>query len=245
MPKKAEGGEHPRFHGRRRGKTLRRGPRELIETLLPRLAVAAPEPGAVLDPRTLFAAPVRAVWLEIGFGGGEHAAAQAQAHPDVGLLACEVFVNGIASLLGHIDRAGIESIRIWPEDVRRLFPALPDAAFERIFVLFPDPWPKTRHADRRFIGPENLDTLARLLADGGELRVASDDEIYVQWAVKHLTAHPAFQWSVETLDDARIRPPEWPPTRYETKALRQGRHPAYLSFRRVPRGAASAEIHPG
>ncbi|MEO0034369.1 MAG: tRNA ((7)-)-methyltransferase, partial [Pseudomonadota bacterium] len=163
----------PRFFGRRSGKPLRRTALGLIESLLPRLAIAIPTPGQRLDPVSLFPAPVRAVWLEVGFGGGEHLADLAAQHPDIGMIGCEVFRNGIASLLGHVERRGLANVRLFPEDVRLLLPALPDASLERAFVLFPDPWPKARHAERRFVNPDNLDQLARLLSDGGEVRVAS------------------------------------------------------------------------
>ncbi|MBF0562853.1 MAG: tRNA (guanosine(46)-N7)-methyltransferase TrmB, partial [Alphaproteobacteria bacterium] len=150
----------PRSFGRRKGKKLRPGRSALLETLLPRLAIPRPAAGVGLDPWALFPEPLRAIWLEVGFGGGEHLAAQAGAHPDVGLIGCEVFVNGIASLLRHLDVDGLENVRVFPDDARLLLPALPERSLERIFVLFPDPWPKKRHAHRRFIGPATLDLLA-------------------------------------------------------------------------------------
>jgi len=188
----------------------------------------------VLDPRALFARPVGAVWLEVGFGGGEHLAAQAAARPDVGLIGCEVFVNGVASLLRHLDSTGVDNVRVFADDARLLFPALPEACLDKLFVLFPDPWPKTRHAERRFIGPGNLDTLARLLADGGELRVASDDAGYIAWAARHLGGHPAFAGPDDGAHPIR-RPADWPPTRYEGKAVDRGKTCTFLSFRRRPR----------
>lgn len=221
----------PVFYGRRRGKRLRQRGQDLLDTLLPRLAVARPEPGEHLDPRSLFDTPLRAVWLEIGFGGGEHLAAQAGTHPDVGILGCEVFVNGVVSLLNHVDLRALRTVRVFADDVRHLFPALPDGCFERVFVLFPDPWPKKRHADRRFIGPDNLPILARLLIDGGELRVASDDPTYIDWALTHLRASPDFDLTVS----AGHRPDGWPPTRYEAKAIKAGRECVYMTARRRPR----------
>lgn len=203
---------------------------------MPRLSLAEPKPGEAIDPRSLFPRPVRAVWLEVGFGGGEHLAAQARANPDVGLIGCEVFLNGVASLVQHVARDQSDNVRIFAEDARRLFPALPDGCFERIFVLFPDPWPKKRHVDRRFIGPGNLPELSRLLADGGELRVASDVPVYIGWALEHLTAHPDFQWTAQKVEDCRSRPEDWAPTRYEGKALAQGKTCTYLRFIRKTRG---------
>jgi tRNA (guanine-N7-)-methyltransferase len=222
--------ERPRFFGRRQGKALRRNALGLIEGLLPRLTVAVPEPGTSLDPAILFPGAVSSVWLEVGFGGGEHVADQAEAHPDVGLIGCEVFRNGIASLLGHVQARGLGNVRIFPEDVRLLLPALPDGSLGRVFVLFPDPWPKTRHAYRRFIAPETLDVLARVLEDDGELRVASDDPIYVAWAARHLDAHPAFEKVLATADRAQV-PADWPATRYEQKCI-TGRAPVFFLYRR-------------
>lgn len=226
-------GTRPRFFGRRRGKTLRRNALGLIDGLLPRLAIAVPGAADRLDPRLLFSDPVDAVWLEVGFGGGEHLADLAQAHPRVGLIGAEVFRNGVASLLAHIQGRGLDNIRIFPEDIRLLFPALPDGALGRVFVLFPDPWPKTKHAERRFIGPDTLDALARLLADGGQLRVASDDPVYVDWAARHLDAHPLFEKVLATTERGLV-PADWPPTRYEQKCL-AGKSPTFFLYRRRPR----------
>jgi tRNA (guanine-N7-)-methyltransferase len=230
-----------RLYGRRKGRKLRAGQRERVERLLPRLTIPTPAPGAILDPASLFAPPVRAVWLEIGFGGGEHLAAQAAAHRDIGVIGCEVFETGIATLLRALETAALDNVRIWPEDARRLLAVLPEASLDRIFLLFPDPWPKRRHARRRFVSRENLDRLAFLLADGGELRIASDDPGYVAWTLMHLRRHPAFVWTARLASDWRARPAgaadEWPETRYEAKALAAGRRPAYLRFRRRPRRA--------
>jgi tRNA (guanine-N7-)-methyltransferase len=221
--------EGPRFFGRRRGKSLRVAGRTLVETLLPKLAIDEPSPGESLDPRSLFAVPPKALWLEVGFGGGEHLAWQASSHPDIGLIGGEVFLNGIASLLGHIDRQAIANVRIFAEDVRRLFPALPDACLDRVFVLFPDPWPKKRHAERRFIGPENLVQLSRLMADGAELRIATDDETYKAWAESQMAAHPDFE---NVTEDRLVKSEDWPATRYEAKARAQGRQPIFLRYLR-------------
>jgi len=224
-----------RFYGRRKGKPLKAGRRSLLDTLLPKLAIPAPASGSTLDPTTLFPARPRAVWLEIGFGGGEHLAAQAGAHSDVGFIGSEVFLNGVAGLLKHVDAGGLNNVRIFHQDVRHLLPTLPDASLERIFLLFPDPWPKARHAKRRFVSPTMLDELGRLLVDGGELRVASDHPIYVRWALMHGAAHPLFQWTAQDPDDWRVRPADGFPTRYEEKAVAAGRPPAFLRFVRRQR----------
>ncbi|MBF0306524.1 MAG: tRNA (guanosine(46)-N7)-methyltransferase TrmB [Alphaproteobacteria bacterium] len=224
--------QDPRFHGRRRGKKLRNRAQGLINDLLPRLAIPEPGPDDRLDPFALFPNRPRAVWLEVGFGGGEHLAAQAAAHPDIGVIGCEVFLNGIARLLVHVDELALENVRLFPEDARRLLPALPEASLEKAFVMFPDPWPKTRHSARRFIHPETLDVLARLLIDSGELRVASDDPTYIDWMLTVLAAHPLFDGGVIS---AGPRPEGWPGTRYEAKAHREGRPPTWTSWRRVGR----------
>lgn len=220
----------PRFYGRRRGKALRRTALGLIDGLLPRLEIAVPGQGRVLDPADLFPHPVSEIWLEVGFGGGEHLAELAKARPDVGLIGCEVFRNGVASLLTHLNAGAIETVRIFAEDARLLLPALPDASLDRAFVLFPDPWPKKRHIERRFICRDNLDALARVLNEGGELRVASDDPVYVDWATRQLADHAAFEPVLVTRDRSRL-PADWPPTRYEQKCL-AGRAPTFFLYRR-------------
>ncbi|MFN3077549.1 MAG: tRNA (guanine(46)-N(7))-methyltransferase TrmB [Alphaproteobacteria bacterium] len=224
-----------RSFGRRRGRKLRPGRSALLEGLLPRLAIPQPAEGERLDPWRLFPSPPRALWLEVGFGGGEHLAAQAAANPDVGLIGCEIFLDGIASLLRHVEAGGLGNVRLFPEDARRLLPALPDACLERVFVLFPDPWPKKRHAERRFLSPSTLGGLGRLLRDGGELRVATDDVTYVRWVLRHAPRHPAFRWLVSGPGDWRNPPPGAAPTRYETKAIAAGRSPFYFRFQRRPR----------
>jgi tRNA (guanine-N7-)-methyltransferase len=215
-----------RFYGRRKGRPLRKGQQQLIDTLLPRIGIMLPAAGGI-DPRALFARP-RAVWLEIGFGGGEHLAQQARSNPDVGIIGCEVFLNGIATLLAQAGDLG--NVRVYPEDARDLLDALPDACLDRVFLLFPDPWPKRRHAARRFIQPANLDALARLMKPGAEFRFASDDPTYIAWGLAHLVRHPAFQWTAERPQDWRARTADWPQTRYESKALREGREPAFFRF---------------
>lgn len=238
---RAEAGAAARLplHGRRHGRRLRPGRQRLMEELLPRLTVAAPAPGIRLDPAALFGKPPAALWLEIGFGGGEHLAAQALRHPEIGIIGSEVFVNGVAAFLSRAARDGIGNVRLWPEDARLLLDALPDGCLDRVFLLFPDPWPKRRHADRRFIGPENLARLARVLKPGGELRVASDDPGYAAWTLMHLRRSPDFRWCAARAQDWRDPPADWAPTRYEAKAIAAGRRPVYLRFLR--RSAAAPE----
>ncbi len=203
-----------------------------METLLPRLRITL-DPDGPLDPQALFPGAVEAVWLEIGYGGGEHLAAQAEAHRSVGFIGCEFFTNGIAKLLSRIEERELDNVRLYDGDAHAVLKALAPAAIDRAFLLFPDPWPKTRHHKRRFVQTAMLDDLARVMKSGGLFRVATDIPDYVRWTLIHLTDHPHFRWCDETPADWRHRKPDWPPTRYEQKALREGRVPTYLSFERL------------
>lgn len=226
--------EKHRFFGRRQGRKLRAGRLALMEELLPKLRVPL-EAGRPLDPWALFAPrPVR-LWLEIGFGAGEHTAWQAANHPDVGIIASEVFVNGVASLLRHVAERQLANIRIHPEDARPLLAALPEACLDRVFLLHPDPWPKARHAERRFVSQANLDQLARVMAAGAELRIATDHPIYKVWALEQMARRSDFAWLARRAADWRVRPPDWPETRYEAKAKGEGRSSLYLRYHRRPR----------
>lgn len=217
------------FYGRRKGRPLRAGRKQLVETLLPQLAL--PMDQTSIDPASLFSKNPREIWLEVGFGNGEHLAWQAAHNPDIGLIGCEPFINGVSVLLSHIEEQSLENVRVHADDARPLLDKLPDGCLDRVFVLFPDPWPKRRHAARRFIGPENLTRLARLMPSGGILRVASDHPGYVAWALQHLLPHPDFEWQAERATDWQHRPDDWPPTRYEQKAL--AGVPVYLTFQRI------------
>ncbi len=225
------------FYVRRAGRPLRTGARALLRDLLPKLAVELPPPGVLLDPAALFAAPECPLWLEIGFGAGEHLAWQAARHGEVGLIGAEVFVQGVARLLSRINQAGLTNVRIYRGDAQDLLAALPPSALSRVFILFPDPWPKKRHHKRRIVRRDILDRLAETMCDGAELRLATDDMDYAAWMLERLGAHPAFEWLARGPGDWRARPEDWPPTRYEAKALEQGRQPVYLAFRRRLRGA--------
>ncbi len=231
---------HPElnFYGRRKGHPLRQQAQTLVDQLLPQIAVSLPTAGQTIDPTQLFGrtAPL---WIEIGFGRGEHCAAQAAANPNVNIIGCEPFLNGVAGLLLDIDARSdtraVTNVRILMDDARSLLPALPEASVDRLFLLFPDPWPKKRHHKRRFISDENLDAIARLLVDGGEFRFATDHMDYCRWGLEHIMRHPAFEWTAEQASDWRQQPADWVQTRYETKALARGERCAYLSFRRRPR----------
>ena len=234
---------HPRRHlvyGRRRGPKLRPHSRALLDELLPSVAYPVPRAGRIADPLAPFGRrPRRALWLEIGFGAGEHLVAQAAAHADVAMIGCEPYLNGVARLLSAIEAHALDNIRIHADDARALVDALPDACLGRVFMLFPDPWPKTRHHKRRLIAEPFLAQLARTMRDGAELRLATDQRPYCRWMLARLIGHPAFAWCARGPDDWRLRPAGWPETRYERKALAAGRSCVYLAFRRRRRPPAA------
>ncbi|MDA1088802.1 MAG: tRNA (guanine(46)-N(7))-methyltransferase TrmB [Proteobacteria bacterium] len=230
--------EGPQFYGRRHGHKLRPNRQALINDLLPRLRVSLPAGGQPLDLAATFAAPVSDLWLEVGFGGGEHLAAQAAVHPDIGFIGCEPFVNGVANLLSLIECGGLTNVRIFDDDVRKLFPVLADACFGRIVALFTDPWPKKKHHRRRFISDDTVAQLVRLLKDNGEIRLASDHMGYVDWMLDHLTARDELTWRARSKHDWSAPPSDWVETRYERKARAKGNHPAYLCLSRRPRPPA-------
>lgn len=230
--------ERPRrnFYGRLKGKSLKKSQKTYLDEDL-----AALSPGAVdwksnpdrhpLDLGTLFGG--RPVWLEIGFGGGEHLVHQAANNPDVGIIGAEPYINGVAMLLGKIRRAGVDNLAVHPGDARDLMDVLPDASVARAFLLYPDPWPKTRHHRRRFVTPEHLLPLARVMQSGAMLRVATDIPDYVRQTLEEVPG-AGFEWLAERPTDWRMPWDDWISTRYEQKALREGRAPHYLTFRRLP-----------
>ncbi len=218
-------------YGRRHGHKLRGRQQLLMREALPRLRIECKREQN-LDPRSLFDFSPQETWLEIGFGGGEHLAAQARAHPQTGFIGCEPFINGVAKLIAAIDDECLNNIRIYDDDARDMLESLADGSISRVFLLFPDPWHKKRHNKRRFVSPENLDQLARIMRPGAILRIASDIPDYIRWTMRHIRAHPDFNWLANSPDDWRIRPDDWPSTRYEAKAIREGRTPCYLSFTR-------------
>jgi tRNA (guanine-N7-)-methyltransferase len=221
-----------RSYGRRKGKALSARKERLIAELLPRLRLNLKEP----PPRKLhglFPAPVREIWLEIGFGSGEHLLWQVAQHPDVGFIGCEPFVNGMGTLLGAVEDGGIKTIRVHDGDARDVLAWLPTGSVSRIFILFPDPWPKKRQQKRRLISEETLSALARVLRPGGELRFASDDGDYAARTLFLIKQSGAFFWRAERASDWKTRSSDWPETRYERKALAEGRSCVYLSFQRL------------
>lgn len=230
-----------RFYGRRRGRRLRPNRQKLLDALLPGVAIDLPADGASLDLAKVFGRPPARVWLEIGFGGGEHLAALAALRPDVAWLGCEPYLDGVAKLLSHIAATEPANIRVLPDDARPLIRRLPDACLDRVFVLFPDPWPKARHAERRIISAETLAALARVMRDGAELRLATDHPDYLVWMLHCLRADGHFDWLARRPADWRSRPGDWPETRYERKALAQGIRCTYLRFCRRARRPADRD----
>jgi tRNA (guanine-N7-)-methyltransferase len=226
------------IYGRRQGHRLRPERRRLLAELLPKLQLELPASGR-LDPAALFPDRRQRLWLEIGFGAGEHLAAQAAAHPEVGLIGCEPYIAGVARLLAAAEGARLDNLRLVVDDARLLLHALPDACLERIFVLFPDPWPKTRHHKRRIVNPATAVEFARLLAPGGELRLATDDMGYARAMLLTLAARPELAWLAERPAEWRQRPADWPATRYEQKAAAAGRAAVYLRYRRQAPGPQS------
>jgi len=234
MDKHTSGAPWRNFYGRLRGKTLRPNQKthlnEDLAALSPGLVSWEDNPQRrLIDLQKRFAG--RPVWLEIGFGGGEHLVHQAARNPDVGIIGCEIYLNGVAMLLGKIRAAGVENLAVFPGDVRDLFDVLPAASITKTFLNYPDPWPKKRHHRRRFVTREHLEPLAGVMAQGAELRVATDIADYVRQTLLEVPKS-GFEWLAETPVDWREAWPDWCSTRYEKKALRQGRVPHYLTFRR-------------
>lgn len=219
-----------RIYGRRQSHRIRPARKQLLEERLPELHVHIPEDGSSIKLEHLFGPACQRRWLEIGFGGGEHLAEQAAAFPDVGLIGCEPYVNGVARLLSLIE--DIDNVRVVIDDARLLLKALPAVSLDRIFVLFPDPWPKVRHQKRRIVNPETVADMARLLKPGGELRLATDIMSYARPMLFSTLAEGHFEWLAERPADWGERPDDWPGTRYEEKARKAGRNPVFLKFRK-------------
>ena len=226
--------ERRNFYGRVHGKTLRASQkdylaRDLERLRLPAVAVHENPSRRLLDPAAIFGGQ-RPLWVEVGFGGGEHLVHMAALYPDVGIVGCEPFVNGVAMLLGKIRAAGVTNLAIHPGDARDLFDVLPEGAVARVFLNYPDPWPKARHHRRRFVTPGYLALLARVMAPGAEFRVATDIADYVRQTLEEV---PKAGFDLISQTGAGQAWDDWISTRYEKKALREGRPPHYLTFRRV------------
>jgi tRNA (guanine-N7-)-methyltransferase len=236
-PRAAIAAESLRFYGRRQGRALRPGRLAVFRDHIDALAIRLPEGQMTrLDPRLLFNPPRQRVWLEVGFGGGEHLLGQAARHPEIGFIGCEPFIPGVATLVARAVSGGLTArLRIFANDARLLLPHFADASIERTFILFPDPWPKRRHHRRRVVDAAMVDRLAHLLSDDGELLVATDHAEYAADILAFLTAHPAFLPSGGGSSHRCEPPPDWVATRYEGKARRAGREVQYLRFFRRAR----------
>ena len=222
-----------RSFGRRRGRKLSPRQERLLENTGQRVRL---DPGEALpdDLRTLFPLPVTDVWLEIGFGGGEHLLWQADHNPAVGLIGAEPFVDGVVKVVTAVEEQGLGNIRVFSDDVRQLLRRMPERALGRVFILFPDPWPKKRHRKRRLVNAALLQELQRVMRPGAELRLATDIGDYARTMLEALMKNEALEWLAREPEDWRRRPPDWPETRYEQKAVREGRRSTYLRFLRRP-----------
>ena len=218
-------GQQPRseYYGRRSSRRLTGARIDLLKTVLAKYEVVSPLPA--LD---------RPLWLEIGFGSGEHLLAQAREHPEVSFIGCEPFLNGVAALVRVLEADRITNVGIYPDDARLLLGTLPDASVDRVYVLFADPWPKSRHNRRRMIGLGTLDVLDRVMTETGELYLATDHVDLAEWYRQGITEHPAFTLQPACAEGAQVRP-DWPATRYEAKALAAGRQPWYFRVTRRDR----------
>ena len=220
------------FFGRRKGKALRPKQREALNNALPVLLLDVTKPASA-NLSTLFPVPVEAVNVEIGFGGGEHLLHEARSWPTRGFIGIEPFENGLAKAVVAIAGEGIQNVRLFNRDATILLDWLPTGSIARIDLLYPDPWPKTRHWKRRFVNMENLARIARCLRPNGFFRFASDVEPYVKWTLREVARSELLSWTAASLDECRQPWPGWPGTRYEAKALAEGRRPAYLAFRKT------------
>lgn len=219
--------------GRRLGRPLRAGQRQTIADVLPNVQLQLPQVGPLPNPCGLFDQTVSQVWLEIGFGKGEHLAWQLTHNPDVGIIGCEPFMTGVAGLLRSLTPDQLGRLKLYPGDGLDVLETLPDASLNRVFLLFPDPWPKARHWKRRFVQPERLDQVARVLRAGGLFWLATDHPGYRRWMLAHLQNRQDFRWLADKPGDWQ-RPEGMPPTRYEEKARRQGRSSTWLRYERLP-----------
>lgn len=232
QPPLTRAGEPRAFFGRREGKTLGARQRARLETLLPQLQIALRDPGP-LDPADLFPFAPENLILEIGYGGGEHLARQCVANPRTGFIGAEVFSGGIGKMLEKIDTQSISNIRLFSDDALNLLQNLPDASLDGVYLLYPDPWPKSRHHKRRFVSALTLTELARVIRPEGYFRFATDIEDYANWTLAHILRQPGFVWRPGTPGSWREPFPGWRPTRYEQKARKQGRETSfYFDFRR-------------
>jgi len=227
-----------RVYGRKLAKPLKKTSEARLEKYIPHYSISL-ENDQPVDMGRLFDHEPKEYWLEIGFGKGEHLIAQAKANPDIGFMGCEPFINGVSGLVDHMEREKVHNIRFFNNDARLLMDALGDKTISRAFILFPDPWPKKRHHKRRIVSQGNIKVLSKLLKDNAELRIGTDHHDYCRWILARLMENPDFSWKSDHPDDWHKRPDDWPATRYEKKALKEGRKSSYMTFIRSPREATS------
>ena len=227
---KTRSGEPRAFFGRRSGKKLHGGQQAIFDASLPQLEIVLDGP---LDPRSLFP-DAKELVVEIGYGGGEHLALEAELHPDTGYIGCEVFTGGIGKMVQTIAAKGLGNIRLFTDDALKLLMAMPDGSLDAVFLLYPDPWPKTRHHKRRFVSPTTLAELARVIRPGGHFYFATDIEDYANWTLAHIVRAPAFRFETQAPGDWHQPYANWQATRYEQKARREGRMISfYFTFTRL------------
>lgn len=214
------------FFGRRKFRPIRDGRADALEQVIEQFSLP-PQ----INLKNMFGD--RDIWFEIGFGAGEHLAAQAMRHPDIGFIGCEPFLNGVSSLAKNLLENNTQNVRLWLDDALPLLRQLPDASLSRLFLLFPDPWPKTRHNKRRFIQPHTVTELARVIKPGGKLILATDDRPLAEWMLLHVVQNNCFQWDNMRDGDWSTLPDDWIETRYQQKAAQQGRQAHLLSFGRI------------
>lgn len=235
----------PKFFGRRKGRVVRKAKQFLLDNMLPQLRISQ---AGDFEKEKLFGGDVREVCLEIGFGDGQHLFGQAQKHPENGYVGVEVFQNGVANLLTLISgiKEGdnlpervcaadfpVNNIRVFDDDVRLLFAQIPDAFFDKVYLLFPDPWPKKKHAGRRFVNPGNLEQVRRILKPGGLFRIATDHPVYKRHVLRTMHEAEGFVWTARRGDDWKHEPQDWVRTKYQQKALKEGRRPVFFDYRKV------------
>ncbi|MDM8009386.1 MAG: tRNA (guanine(46)-N(7))-methyltransferase TrmB [Parasphingorhabdus sp.] len=216
------------LYGRRQGHALRDQQVELVEKLLPQIAVPTEGP---VTAAALFGTD-RPMHFEIGFGAGEHLASRADMLPDHGFIGCEPYLNGVVGALQHVRDQHLGNVRLHMGNALDVLERIPDGSLSFVYLLHPDPWPKARHAKRRFMNHGPVDLIAAKLKPGGEFRFGTDHPVYLEWAMMIMSQRDEFEWLCQSPKDWMVRPGGWPETRYEAKARRQGHDVWYFRYRR-------------
>lgn len=220
---------HKTFFGRRKGKGMSKAKENLLALQMDKFGIVLPVSGKLNLEELFDFTPLKYIF-EIGYGDGEHLVNMAIKNPDIAFIGTEVFLNGNASILKKIIEKNITNIRIFPDDVNLLFPFLPEGGFDRIFILYPDPWPKNRNENRRMINSDNIKLFNSFLKKGGNLFIASDHPVYIPWVMLVMRDQNFFEWNARKSSDFVNTPVDWETTKYEQKAIRESRAPIYLSF---------------